>query len=281
MLCSLAFDGGILEAVVGMLNRASKAKHAKAKEDDKKNDSSSDDEDECDSDGCDSDGTEGVSSTHCRLAPKPDAMNSEEMHKEAAKRILLNILEADRPRKANRVPPAFLRACCLGWLRRSPGVLVGGARDATLQRISLLMISRALEFAGSKVIFEGDEKESRKGSVGGERAAEVLRGESVWVSAPNVGVVSDAVNITAHANRFACHSWKCGQFNTTGEGEKEDEYRQWTCGRGDGEREKSGYDEKGHYQAAEEQGVHDELYHYFWVHQCNSAHSRSLRPPST
>lgn len=89
----------------------------------------------------------------------------------------MNILEADRPRKAKGVPPAFLRACCLGWLRRSPRVLLGGGRDPTFQRISLLMISRALEFAGSKIVFDGEERERRKASLAGA-ASEVLRAES-------------------------------------------------------------------------------------------------------
>lgn len=46
MLCSLAFDGGVLDPVAGILNGAGRARRKKAKEDSKKNYSSFDEEEE-------------------------------------------------------------------------------------------------------------------------------------------------------------------------------------------------------------------------------------------
>lgn len=60
----------------------------------------------------------------------------------------------------------------MGWLRRSPAILVSGRGDFTMQRISLLMISRALEYGGSKYIFEEDDIVG-KGENVGRRATSV------------------------------------------------------------------------------------------------------------
>ncbi|GMI04094.1 hypothetical protein TrVE_jg11222 [Triparma verrucosa] len=185
MLCTLAFDGGGLDVAIELLDGSGRQKRSGngaaeggAEEDDE-------DEEEADE--------EEVRFSLSTNGRRSSAQGGEDI----AKRIVLNILEADRPRRAGGVAPAFLRACCMGWLRRAPGVLVGGRGDGIMQRISLLMISRALEFGGSKHVF--DESKEKKGD--SRRATSMALAQQSTTNALRSGSADNLTKSVAKTNR--------------------------------------------------------------------------------
>ncbi|GMH54945.1 hypothetical protein TL16_g01787 [Triparma laevis f. inornata] len=180
LLCTLAFDGGGLDVTIELLNSNRQAV---------KKDGGDNDDGDGEGDGEDDEVRYSLSSVKGR-----NNNNNEDI----AKRIILNILEADRPRRAGGVAPAFLRACCMGWLRRAPGVLVGGQTrgDGTMQRISLLMISRALEFGGNKHINFDESGGSKAGD--GKRATTMALAQQSTTNALRSG---SADNLTKAATK--------------------------------------------------------------------------------
>ena len=63
-----------------------------------------------------------------------------------AQLVILNILELDQVKTRGEVHPAFLTAGKLGLLRRAPSLLLA-ANDAVMQKMTLLLLSRAVEYS--------------------------------------------------------------------------------------------------------------------------------------
>ena len=85
---------------------------------------------------------------------KKDGEIQEEL-REAARVILLNVLECDRIGERGGVPKAFLEAAKLGLLRRVPTMLLMSGDSTAVRKIALVLLSNANEFAGNKMFSKG------------------------------------------------------------------------------------------------------------------------------